>query len=175
MKRVQIQTLLFLFASLWLAVIFQPTVVAQEKANQETKRPIAPQIVVQGTVYCLDEAGNRLSADHDCSKAPHLYEIISVDKKLYKFSPDDVLTAMFKESRVRKLKLQITGLLGNQNTLEIASLQALHDGKLYDIFYYCDICSITAYGPGDCPCCYNPLEFREKPALENQEKRQPQY
>jgi hypothetical protein len=93
--------------------------------------------------------------------------MVTTDKKVYRFSPEDVLTSMFKEARVRNLDLQIIGRLHEKNVLEIASLQAFHDGKLFDIFYYCDICSITAFGPGDCPCCYNPLEFREKPALDN--------
>jgi len=40
-------------------------------------------------------------------------------------------------------------------------VQSVKEGKLYDIFYYCEVCSITAYTPGLCPCCRNELEFRE--------------
>ena len=168
MKSLRIFFSLLLTAAAWLAFLFQPAVFAQEKANREAKSAPSQQVTVRGKVFCLDESGHRLGLDHDCSKGTHLYEMVTTDKKVFKFSPDDVLTAMFKESKVRKLELQILGELHDKNLLEIASLLAIHDGKLYDIFYYCDICSITAFGPGDCPCCYNPLEFREKPALENQ-------
>jgi hypothetical protein len=167
MKSVRVLKLLLISVSVALSFIFQSSVTAQDKKNPKAKQTKASQLVVIGKVFCLDESGHRLGIEQDCSKGAHLYEMVAADKKLYKFLPDDVLTAMFKESKVRKLELQIIGELRDQNILEIASLRAIHNGKLYDIFYYCEICSITAYGPGDCACCYNPLEFREKPALDN--------
>ncbi len=167
MKSVKVLTFLLRLALVAVSCIIPSVGAVQEKAGiKET--PANAQILVRGHVFCLNESGHRLDAGSDCSKEAHLYEMQANDKKIYKFAPKDVLTSMFKESRVRRLELQISGILHDKNTLEIASLHAIHDGKLYDIFYYCDICSITAFGPGDCPCCYNPLEFREKPALDNQ-------
>ncbi|MEW6128303.1 MAG: hypothetical protein AB1757_14785 [Acidobacteriota bacterium] len=147
-----------------LTACFSPIAFGQGKnpaSESETEK-----IIAQGRVYCLDESGQRLSENRDCSTGSHTYELVSKDKKVFKFAADDLLTAMFKESRVRKLDLQITGEPRANNFLEITNIQTIRDGKLIDIFYYCDVCSITALGPGDCPCCFNPLEYREKPALE---------
>ena len=60
-------------------------------------------------------------------------------------------------------RFQITARLHSGDQLEIIKVQSVKEGKLYDIHYYCDVCSITAYVPGLCPCCRNELEFRETP------------
>lgn len=167
MKRVKCLTIQLFSALVALSFISGLSVAAQEKTNLKANQAAVSNISVRGKVFCLDESGHRLSENQDCNKGTHGYEIVAADKKIYRFSPDDVLTSMFKEPTVRKLEVQINGVLHDKNLLEIASLHAVRDGRLYDIFYYCEICSITAYGPGDCACCYNPLEFREKPVLDN--------
>jgi hypothetical protein len=73
------------------------------------------------------------------------------------------MTPVFADSRVRQRELQITARAHARDELEIIKVQSIKAGKLYDIFYYCDVCSITAYVPGLCPCCRNELEFRETP------------
>jgi len=73
------------------------------------------------------------------------------------------MTAVFTDTRVRQRELQVTARLHAGDQLEIIKVQSVKEGKLYDIFYYCEVCSITAYTPGLCPCCRNELEFREKP------------
>jgi rubrerythrin len=47
--------------------------------------------------------------------------------------------------------------------LELIKVQSIREGKLYDIYYFCEICNIREYAPGLCPCCRNELEFRETP------------
>ncbi len=37
------------------------------------------------------------------------------------------------------------------------------DGKLHDVHYYCEVCNITAYAPGLCPCCRREMELKETP------------
>lgn len=122
------------------------------------------QIVIKGRVFCLDNNGHRLDADQDCQQPSPRYELISTAGQSYQLLSDDLLATIFTESRVRKMELQVTGVLHNQ--LELTKIQELRDGKVFDIFYYCEVCKITAYGPGPCPCCYAPLEFIEKPANE---------
>ena len=77
--------------------------------------------------------------------------------------PTDTMTAVFTDTRVRQRELQVTARLRAGDQLEIIKVQSVKEGKLYDILYYCEVCSITAYTPGLCPCCRNELEFREKP------------
>jgi hypothetical protein len=103
MKCAKVQTLLLYFASVAFLFILMPSAAAQEKSNPKPAPANPSQIVVRGKVYCLDESGHRLGVKQDCSKGAHLYEIVAADKKVYRFSPDDVLTSMFKESTVRQL------------------------------------------------------------------------
>jgi rubrerythrin len=136
----------------------------QISAAQENKKASPPQVVLQGRVACLDESGHRLDAEKNGNQANPAYELLTRDGKRYKFSPDDLMVPIFTESRVRKMELQITALLHENDLLELIKVLAIKEGKLYDIYYFCDLCNITAYGPGPCPCCFEPLVFIEKPA-----------
>jgi hypothetical protein len=136
----------------------------QNSAARENKKAQAPQVVLQGYVACLDESGHRLNAEQNCNQAKPDYELLTRDGKHYKFSPDDLIVPMFTQSRVRKMELQITALVHENDLLELIKILAIKEGKLYDIYYFCDLCNITAYGPGPCPCCFEPLVLIEKPA-----------
>jgi hypothetical protein len=41
------------------------------------------------------------------------------------------------------------------------------DGKLHDVYYWCDICSIRGSELHACDCCGGPMELREVPAAES--------
>lgn len=131
------------------------------QANHQAEKQ---QVTITGHVYCLDNTGNRLPADQDCQPSAVKYELLANDGRTIPILSDDLLATIFTEARVRKMELQLSGLLHSDKQLELVKIQALRDGKLFDIFYYCEVCKITAYGPGPCPCCYAPLEFIEKPA-----------
>jgi rubrerythrin len=73
------------------------------------------------------------------------------------------MTAMFTDMRVRQRDLQITARLRAGDQLELIKVQSVKEGKLYDLFYFCEVCNIRAYAPGPCPCCRNEMEFRETP------------
>ncbi len=134
----------------------------QTSFAQEKKEASPPQVVLRGRVACLDESGHRLNAEHDSKQASRNYELLTSEGKRYKFSADDLIVPIFTESRVRRMELQITALLHKNNLLELIKVLAIKDGKLYDIYYFCDLCNITAYGPGPCSCCFEPLVFIEK-------------
>ena len=59
----------------------------------------------------------------------------------------------------------ITGrIFPKTHLLEAIRLQAVHNGVVHDLYYYCDTCAIHAATPGDCVCCQAPVELVEKPA-----------
>jgi hypothetical protein len=150
------------FASsiLLLLSLFQGGVAAAQEKGEKSP----PKVIVKGRVFCLDESGQRPKADQDCNTIAPNYELLANDGKRYKFSIDDLIVPIFTESRVRRMELQIQALLHDNNVLELEKVQAVKEGKLYDIYYFCEVCNITAYGPGPCPCCYEPFHFIEKPA-----------
>ncbi len=119
--------------------------------------------VVRGHAVCLDARGNVVDSLFGCPSTSIRFGFAGGDGRLYRFSPADTMTPLFTDTRVRQRELQITARLKAGNELEIIKVQSVKDGKLYDISYYCSVCSITAYVPGLCPCCRNELEFRETP------------
>jgi len=122
------------------------------------------QIVLRGRAVCVEPSG-RIVPDHeDCSVDTVKFLFHCKDGGTYAFVPEDALTAMFTDHRVRERELQITAWERQNHQLELVGVQSLKNGKLYDLYYYCDICNITAYGPGPCPCCRRDLEFKETPA-----------
>ena len=42
-------------------------------------------------------------------------------------------------------------------------LHSWHNGKLYDVHYYCDICAIDQVEPGPCMCCREEVHLVEEP------------
>jgi len=117
--------------------------------------------IVRGRAICLDAAGREADPLFGCNEASHRFSFAGKDGKLYRFSATDPMTVMFSDPRVRQRELQVTARLRAGDQLEVIKVQSIKEGKLYDIFYFCEVCNIKAYAPGLCPCCRNDLEFRE--------------
>jgi len=117
--------------------------------------------VIRGRIVCFDSKGRGDVVA--CTDSSTNFGLMSSDGRRYKFLPTDSSTAMFTDSRVRQRELQITANLLAGNRLEIVTVQSVRAGKLYDIYYFCELCNVRAYAPGPCPCCRNELEFRETP------------
>src|SRR6185295_19901058 len=118
-------------------------------------------VILRGRAVCLDAFDKPIDSPFACSETNPRFGFASKDGKLYRFPRTDSMITVFTDSRVRERELQITARLRESNQLETIKVQSIKAGKLYDIYYFCDICSITAYTPGLCPCCRNELEFRE--------------
>jgi hypothetical protein len=154
----------FLVLLLTMLLLPAPDSLLAAEAGPATLQGEGPTLtVVRGRAICLDAGGNEADPLFGCPGTSTRFGFASRDGRLYRFSQADTMTPVFTDPRVRQRELQITARLHAGNELEIIKVQSIKDGKLYDIFYYCDVCSITAYVPGLCPCCRNELEFRETP------------
>ena len=120
--------------------------------------------VIRGRAVCLDESGRPANALFDCAHQTSGYGVVDKDSKLYKLDPANPSTAIFTDARVRARELQVMARVDAKKQLELIKVQSIKEGRLYDIYYFCQICNIRAYAPGPCPCCRNELEFRETPA-----------
>ena len=136
---------------------------ASSMASQAKSSKAAKEIVVRGHVVCLDDKGR---PSKTCVEGAHRFGLRTSDNKLYSFLTADSLAEMFEDPIVRERTLQITGNPIGDNRLELIKVLSIRDGKLYDIFYFCDVCNITAYAPGPCACCRKEMELKETPALE---------
>src|SRR5262245_38356375 len=117
-------------------------------------------VIVRGRAVCLDAAGKPSDSFLACN-ASSRFGFTTKEGKLYKFMSSDPMKPIFTDARVRERELQITAKLRSGDQLEIIKVQSIREGKIFDIYYYCEICSITSYTPGLCPCCRGELEFRE--------------
>ena len=114
----------------------------------------APLVVLRGRVVCLEGK---------CDGAAPRFAMRATDQNLYTFLESDELAAIFLDPRVRGRELQITARLQAKDRLEIIKVKSIIDGRVYDLYYFCEVCNITAYVPGPCPCCRKELELRETP------------
>lgn len=154
-----ILSLLMAFAALTPAL--EPAAAQQPEAAGKPA-----QVVLRGHAVCLDAGGKRLDAGSGCNEPGVRYALADGDSKLHEFSRADTGAAIFADARVRQRDLQITAQLTAERQLEVVRVQSVREGKLYDLYYFCELCNIRAYAPGLCPCCRNEMEFRETPAAD---------
>ena len=138
-------------------VVFQQPARAAEEYKE---------ITVRGRIVCVDRSGKKLTGEGKCDLHKQKLGFAAADGKLFTFWREDTLGAMLADPRVSRHLLQLIARLHLNDQLETIRIQAVREGKLYDLFYFCHVCNITAYAPGPCPCCYQELEFIERPATD---------
>jgi hypothetical protein len=86
-----------------------------------------------------------------------------------RLSGDEPTLGVLNDPRVIGLELELIGQSRTPGSLEIdpihkKALYALKDGKRLFVTYWCDICSIRTYTPGQCWCCQEQteLDLRER-------------
>ena len=71
-----------------------------------------------------------------------------------------------EDKRLGNREVRLEGTMKRDGTLEVARLYTVHNGKLFRVRYYCDVCNIVALEPGPCVCCQRPTELQEIPVSE---------
>jgi hypothetical protein len=74
--------------------------------------------------------------------------------------------ALFLDTNLHTKILLLKGkILRDKKAFEVTgNLHSIKDGKVQDLYYYCDICSIASSIPGLCQCCREPVRLVEEPA-----------
>lgn len=123
-------------------------------------------VSVRGRIVCLtEELDKRYQVIPDCENRGHLYTLKTTDEKFYTILPVDTAAAIWMDERFRKRELQVTGRIFPQGLfIEVFRLQSWLNGKLHDLYYFCDVCMISTHKPGPCECCQDPVQFRETPS-----------
>jgi rubrerythrin len=150
-------------APLLMALLYSMPISPIIEARQLKDADARTLVVIRGRAVCLDESGNQKEALFGCDERANRFGLVDKDARLHSFDPADSSTAVFTDARVRARDLQVTARLNAKKQLEIIKVQSVREGKLYDLYYFCEICNITAYTPGPCPCCQKELEFKETP------------
>jgi hypothetical protein len=142
---------------------------AEEKPSPPNPAPASdtqsPQPVeLRGKVVCLPEEmharhGTDLPTAHE-----HFYGFKTADGTYYTLLRTKLSEALFLDERLRQKELLLKGrVLPKSQIFEATSMKSIRDQRVCDLYYYCDICAITAVSPLPCACCQGPMELVEKP------------
>jgi hypothetical protein len=85
---------------------------------------------------------------------------------VYKLLPSRDAQALFADANLHsKVLLVKSKVHPKENALEvIGTLRTIRNGKVYELYYYCNVCSVETSFPGPCVCCREPVVLREREA-----------
>jgi hypothetical protein len=122
--------------------------------NQDFKGKIVP------LAKLLDKFGSKLDPD----ASPHWLALVTDDGKVYPLIKDDGSRLFFNDAKLLDRPMVLTGrLFKDTHLLQVLSVHSIIKGKLHEVFYWCDICSIRRGQKQICECCGGPMELREVP------------
>jgi hypothetical protein len=97
-----------------------------------------------------------------------IYCLKTTEGKFYPFLPSDQAAAIYDDERFRQRELQVTArTFAEFPFIEIIKLQSVKWGRVFDLYYFCEVCNITTHKPGPCECCQDPVVFTEEPVKNN--------
>lgn len=147
-----------------LAVIAVANTPPQDSETGESQDAQTPQEVqIRGRVVCLAEEMHKLYNADLPANHEHLYGFKAEDGTFYTLLRTNMSKALFVDERLREKELIIKGrTFPKTHILEAISLYSVHDGKVYELYYWCDTCAIRAVAPGNCECCQQPVKLVER-------------
>jgi hypothetical protein len=156
----------FIASSLFTAGALSFPASAQDRTKLSGE---ARTLSLRGRVACLtEELQKSYQIAPDCETRGHVYTLWATEGKFYPFLPVDTAAAIWMDERVRQRDLQVTArIFPATDFIEVIKLQSWRNGKLHNLYYFCDVCNISTHKPGLCVCCHEPVEFRETPAEDN--------
>lgn len=109
----------------------------------------------------LASQGIKLDAD----AGPTSLVLVADDGRIYPLVKDAGSRMFHKDARLRNRPMALTGQLAKgSELLQVVSVRSVKNGRLHDVFYWCDVCAIKTFEAGVCDCCGAPMELRETPA-----------
>ncbi|HEY0549203.1 MAG TPA: hypothetical protein VGF13_06340 [Verrucomicrobiae bacterium] len=74
-------------------------------------------------------------------------------------------SALFIDTNLLGKTLVLKGRESKPKSFEVTgNLRSFRGGKIHNLSYYCDVCSIEGMDPGPCMCCRDPVHLIEEPA-----------
>lgn len=141
-----------------LTLIGMPYLVGAQDAPLKTE-------FFKGKVVPLADLLAKQGAKLDADAAPHWLALVTDDNKVYPLVKDAGSRMFFKDAKLLNRPMRLTGkLVPGSQILQVVNVHSYVKGKLHEVYYWCDICTIRREEAGICDCCGAPLEFREPPA-----------
>jgi len=116
----------------------------------------------KGKVVPLGEIAKKEGHKLDADAAPHWLVLVTEGGKVHPLFKDAGSRMLFQDTKLRDRPLRLTGrLLPGSEILQVINVHSYLDGKLHEVYYWCDICTIRGYEAGNCDCCGGPVERKE--------------
>lgn len=71
-----------------------------------------------------------------------------------------------QDKRLANREIRVEGEWQPDGTLKVDHFFTVHNGRLFRVRYFCEVCNIEALEPGNCVCCQQPTEMQEIPVPE---------
>ena len=135
-----------------LAASVLPLLLAQ---GQDTKK----NEYFVGKVVPIADVATKLKAKTDAAHA-----LVADGGKIYPLINDAGARMFAKDKRLLNRPMRLTARLDpKSDSLQVIYVHSLKNGKLHDVYYWCDICTIKGYENGICDCCGDPMVLKEVP------------
>ena len=127
-------------------------------------KPAAKPETFRGKVVSLADLVAKDGGKLDADAAPHWLALVTDDGKVYPLVKDVVSRLFFKDKELLGRPMQLTGRLVPGSTLvRVNSVNSVKKGELYEVYYWCNVCSIRRGEKMICECCGGPMELNEDP------------
>jgi hypothetical protein len=73
-------------------------------------------------------------------------------------SHDQNIAATLRDSRLDGRDLKLVGEFRAGGSFDVHQFYVARPDADYRVIYFCDVCNITTFSPGDCVCCQQPVE-----------------
>lgn len=121
----------------------------------------------KGKVVPLADLAARAGAKLDTDAAPYWLALVTEEGKVYPLFKDSGSRMFFKDKALHNRLMRLRGrLLPGSGVLQVVAVNSYRDGRLHEIYYWCDICSIRRSEKNICECCGGPMELHEDPIKE---------
>jgi hypothetical protein len=125
-------------------------------------KPEAKVETLTGKVVALADVVAKAGGKLDADAAPHWLALQADDGKLYPLVKDAGARPFFADKALLNRPMRLTGrLVPGSTILRVASVNSLHKGEVYEVYYWCDICSIKRGEKMICECCGGPMDLKE--------------
>jgi hypothetical protein len=78
-------------------------------------------------------------------------------------SDDEATSETLADARLSGRDLKLIGRLRPDGSFDVREFYVVRGNSLYRLIYFCDVCHITTFSPGNCLCCQQPTVPTEVP------------
>lgn len=155
---------MFIWTCIAAASLTLPSADKGPDASEADESPFQ-MLKLTGQVVPFREAiEKRLGVRLEGKEADQLLALETEDGRLLTILPTTSSRIFYLDPQMQRRPVRVTARVYEQSDgLQVIDVHTLKDGKLFEVYYWCGICSIKSYARRPCECCQEPVELREEP------------